>query len=573
VASTTEASATGVSTTEASATEASTADRSGRSGAGQAFSRSDLLRWVYLWRMMLVTGILVGALLGSAEDRLVVIVMFLAAAAFTSWSSWYTHVRRRDPGENFLYAEVVLDVAVATAIVHVTGGPQSPFAPLYILVISTGALLLPIPGGVLIGALASIVYFADLVWGFPGGIQPVEVGLQIGLFAMVAIVTGLVGDRLRRAGMALGAVESELRQLRLDTGDILANLATGVLTVDGEGRLAYANPAAEILLGLSSAKWLGAPVMEEVERKAPGMGRVLERAIRERQPVERFRSSVSTDGRSVTLGISTAVLERGEGEPPSATAIFQDITDMEVLEALNRRAERLEAIASLSASLAHEIKNPLASIRSAVEQLTRVGLSQDDRATLQRLVLGESDRLSRLLSDFLDYSGLHMGPRRRVDVATVARDCVTLVRQHPDAAGVEVSAEGTDKPALLLGDSDLLHRALFNLILNGAQFAGAGGRVVVHVGERSYPRGTSMPQAVAVVVGDSGPGVAPDVLDRIFDPFFTTRVGGTGLGLAVVFRAVQAHDGAIFVDRSSAGGAQFVIYLPVEEEVEGGETR
>ncbi|MCG6989605.1 MAG: PAS domain-containing protein [Gemmatimonadetes bacterium] len=557
----------------ASTTEASVTEQTGPSGSGQAFSRSDLLRWVYLWRMMLVTGILVGALLGSAEDRLVVVVMFLAAAAFTSWSSWYTHVRRRDPGENFLYAEVVLDIAVATAIVHVTGGPQSPFAPLYILVISTGALLLPIPGGVLIGALASIVYFADLVWGFPDSIQPVEVGLQIGLFAMVAIVTGLVGDRLRRAGMALGAVESELRQLRLDTGDILANLATGVLTVDGEGRLAYANPAAEILLGLSSSKWLGAPVMEEVERKAPGMGRVLERAIRDRQPVERFRSSISTDGGSVTLGISTAVLERGAGAPPSATAIFQDITNQEVLEALNRRTERLEAIASLSASLAHEIKNPLASIRSAVEQLTRAGLAEEDRATLQRLVLGESDRLSRLLSEFLDYSGLRMGPRRRVDVAAVARDCVTLMRQHPDAEGVEVSAEGTDGPALVLGDSDLLHRALFNLILNGAQFAGAGGRVVVHVGERSYPRGTSMPRAVAVVVGDSGPGVAQDVLHRIFDPFFTTRVGGTGLGLAVVFRAVQAHGGTIFVDRSSAGGAQFVIYLPAEEEVEGGETR
>jgi two-component system sensor histidine kinase PilS (NtrC family) len=567
VASTTEASAT-----DASATEASETEGSGPSGAGQVFSRSDLLRWVYLWRVMLVTG-LVGALLGSAEDRLVVVVMFLVAAGFTSWSSWFTHVRGRDPGENFLYAQVVLDVAVATAILHVTGGPQSPFAPLYILVISTGALLLPIPGGVLIGALASIVYFADLVWGFPGSIQPVEVGLQIGLFALVAIVTGLVGDRLRRAGMALGAVESELRQLRLDTGDILANLATGVLTVDGEGRLAYANPAAEILLGLPSAKWLGAPVTDEVERKAPGMGRLLERAIRDRRSVERFRTSISTDGRDMTLGVSTAVLERGDGEPPSATAIFQDITDTEVLEALNRRAERLEAIASLSASLAHEIKNPLASIRSAVEQLTRAGLADEDRATLQRLVLGESDRLSRLLSEFLDYSGLRMGPRRRVDVASVARDCVTLVRQHPDAEGVEVSAEGTDGPALVLGDSDLLHRALFNLVLNGVQFAGTGGRVVVHVGERSYPRGTSMPRAVAVVVGDSGPGVAPDVLDRIFDPFFTTRVGGTGLGLAVVFRAVQAHEGTIFVDRSSAGGAQFVIYLPVEEEIEGGETR
>lgn len=554
---------------------ASPTERIGPANAGRAFSRSELLRWVYLWRFMLVTGILVGALAAKAEGRLVVAIMFLVASTFTAWSFWYTHVQGREPGENFLYVQVILDVAVATAIIHVTHGPQSPFAPLYILVISTGALLLPLPGGVLIGALASIVYFADLVWGFAGSLQPVQVGLQIGLFALVAIVTGLVGDRLRRAGLALGAVESELRQLRLDTGDILANLATGVLTVDGEGRLAYANPAAETILGLSSAKWMGAPVVEEVERRAPGMGRVLERAIHERRSVERFRAFIRADGRDVHLGISTAVLERGEGVPPSATAIFQDITDQELLEALNRRTERLEAVAALSASLAHEIKNPLASIRSAVEQLTRAGLDDDDRATLQTLVLGESDRLSRLLSEFLDYSGLRMGNPRQVNLSQLALDCAALARQHPEAEGVEVRCEGTDAPVQLLGDHDLLHRALFNLILNGVQFAGSGGRVVVKVqdlGDRTYPRHTSIRHAVTMVVEDSGPGVAPEVVNRIFDPFFTTRVGGSGLGLAVVFRAVEAHAGAIFVDSSPAGGAQFAIYLPAEGGTEGGKT-
>ena len=388
---------------------ASLTDKVGPSSAGQFFSRSDLLRWLYLGRMILVVAILVAALRtwfhAREQDTLVVTVMFLVALVVTSWSFWYTHYLRRDPGENFLYLQVVLDVALVTGVIHVTTtqGSPSPFSPLYILVISMGALLLPLPGGVLIGALASIAYFADLVWGFSGGLDQ-GVALQIALFTFVALITGLVGDRLRRAGLALGAVESELLQLRLDTGDILATLATGVLTVDGEGRLAYANPAAEALLGLSSDEWMGTPVVEEVDRRAPGMGRVLERAIKERRPVDRFRASVARDGRDVSLGISTAVLERGEGGAPSATAIFQDITDLEMVEALNRRTERLEAVAALSASLAHEIKNPLASIRSAVEQLTRVGLTDDDRGILQKLVLGESDRLSRLLSEFLGCS-------------------------------------------------------------------------------------------------------------------------------------------------------------------------
>lgn len=552
-------------------------ERFGPVASGPLFSRSDILRWVYLGRLTLVTGILAGALVkwvvARPEDTLVVTVMFLAAYGITAGSFWYSHILRRELGENFLYAQVILDVLLVTGVVHVTGGPGSTFAPIFILVISAGALLLPLAGGVLIGALASMVYFADLVWGFQGALR-LDVGLQIALFTVVALLTGLVADRLRRAGMALGEVESELRQLRLDTGDILATLATGVLTVDGEGKLAYANPAAEALLGLPAEEWMGRPVIEEVDDRAPGLGTVLWAAIREGRSVDRFRATLSDRDRDVRLGISTAVLERGDDTPPSATAIFQDITDLERLEVLNRRTERLEAVAALSASLAHEIKNPLASIRSAVEQLTRGSLGDDDRGTLQRLVLSESDRLSRLLSEFLDYSGLRLASRRRVALAEVVRDATALVKQHPDVDGVDVSCRGTELPLYVDGDADLLHRALFNLLLNAVQFAGPQGKVRVTVEDlagRPFPRGTPIRHPVALVVRDTGPGVDPAVQDRIFDPFFTTRVGGSGLGLAVVHRAVEAHDGAIFVDRARDGGAEFVIYLPAMTGDVGGD--
>ncbi len=537
-------------------------------GTGQLFGRGDLLRWLYLGRLTLVTGILVGALRKwldlQAEDTFLVTVMFLVALVFTAVSFWYTHVRAHPANENFLYGQVILDVLLVTGIVHVTGGPDSNFAPVYILVISSGALLLPLPGGVLLGALASMVYFADLVWGF-GGTLHLDVALQLGLFTVVALITGLLGDRLRHAGLALGAVESELRQLRLDTGDILASLGTGVLTVDGEGRLAYANPAAATLLGLPIPQWLGQRVVEEVDRIAPGMGTVLERSIQDRQSVGRFRTVVTKDGQERAIGMSTTVLDREEGAPPSATAIFQDLTDVERWEALHRRAERLEAVAELSASLAHEIKNPLASIRSAVEQLARSSLSGEDRGTLEHLVLNESDRLSRLLSEFLDYSGLKILSREEIDLSKVVRDCVSLVRQHPEAEDVEVVCEGFDRPTAVQGDRDLLHRAAFNLILNAVQFAGPHGRVEVSLADLSEnpnPRGTRIPRPVSLTVRDDGPGVEPDTVERIFDPFFTTREGGSGLGLAVVHRAVEAHGGAIFVDRAPDGGAEFVIYLP-----------
>jgi two-component system sensor histidine kinase PilS (NtrC family) len=182
--------------------------------------------------------------------------------------------------------------------------------------------------------------------------------------------------------------------------------------------------------------------------------------------------------------------------------------------------------------------------------------------------------LSRLLSEFLDYSGLKLLSRDLVDLSAVVRDCVAVVRQHPEAEEVAVECQGLEGKIVVRGDADLLHRAAFNLILNAVQFAGPRGRVTVTVedlAQRPNPRGTRIPRPVSLKVRDTGPGVDPDTLERIFDPFFTTREGGSGLGLAVVHRAVEAHGGAVFVDRAPGGGAEFVIYLPGSEAGNEGE--
>ena len=536
------------------------------------FGRAELLRGVYVGRLLLVTGILVGALLvwrqAQPAQTFAATTMFLLGLGFTSWSFWRTHVAKIETREVFLYAQVLLDVLLVTAIVHITGGQESNFAPLYILVISEGALLLPLTGGMLMAGLASLVYFADLVW-FHGAQFASPVGLQIVLFSVVALATGFLGDRLRRAGQALGAVESELRQLRLDTGDILATISTGVMTVDGNGRLAYLNPAGEVLLGLDARQWLGAPVVAVVEAVAPGLGTLIGRSVEAGAGIMRFKTTATRASRRLVLGVSTAVLERADGGTPAVTAIFQDITDQERIDVLNRRTERLEAVAELSASLAHEIKNPLASIRSAVEQLARDSVGSDDRQLLQRLVLTESDRLSRLLSEFIEFSALRRGPAARVDLAALVRDAVELVRQQAD--GVTVEPAGLDRPRVIPGDADLLHRAVFNLLLNAVQFAGSGGVVNVNlasVGASEALPGIERRDALRLVVRDSGPGVEAAAMGRIFDPFYTTRPGGTGLGLAVVHRAVAAHEGAVFVDRAPSGGAEFTIFLP--DRVAGG---
>lgn len=230
------------------------------------------------------------------------------------------------------------------------------------------------------------------------------------------------------------------------------------------------------------------------------------------------------------------------------------------------RTERLEAVAELSASLAHEIKNPLASIRSAVEQLALTAGASDDERTLGRLIVRESDRLSRLLSEFLDFARVRVTRGALVDFGGIVRAAASLAAGNPDGEkNVTLECDIPDEPVLIEGDEDLLHRAVFNVVLNAIQASPRDGTVSVVLSELSadqLPRGVLFPEdAIALHVQDEGPGIPADLRDRVFDPFFTTKAGGTGLGLPIVHRAVDAHRGVVFVD-SSVRGTRFSVLLP-----------
>jgi two-component system sensor histidine kinase PilS (NtrC family) len=499
----------------------------------------------------------------------VVLAILAVTLGFTALSFWSTHLRGRRPGETFLYGQLIFDVLLLTGVVQLTGGEESLFAPLYILLICTAALLLSTLGGILTGLLGIVLYLGSALWSSGGELQG-AVLLQIALFAIVALVTGYLGERLRAAGTELGEVRTELAQLRLDTADILSTMSTGVLTVDGEGRLAYLNPAAEDILALPWEQWVGQPVIERLDRIAPGLGEVIARSARDRVAIRRFETEPVAE-EAFVLGVSTTLVERIAGERPAITAIFQDITEKVRVEGLRRRAERLEAVAELSASLAHEIKNPLASIRSAVEQIAEGSLDEEDVQVLKGLTTRESDRLSRLLAEFIDFARVQVDAPQPVDFPALVTQVVQLVRAHPDAAGrtVELAVEGSPAQVWVRGSEDLLHRAVFNLALNALQWAGEGGRVQLTLDAvRSDLLSPALGalNLVRLTVTDTGPGVAEEIEEQIFDPFFTRRSGGTGLGLALVQRAMEAHGGAIFVDNAPAGsglGASFTVYLPV----------
>ena len=409
---------------------------------------------------------------------------------------------------------------------------------------------------------------ADVFWGHAG--VTAGIWIQLAVFILVAVVTGYVASRVNVMGAEREALAAEVRQVQLEADDVLRNLRTGVITVDADGRLLYANPASEEILGFRAREWLGRSVMPEFARVAPEFWAAVTSTARRGVRLMRVEATVHRPDRAFPIGVTTTTLDGPVGARPRVSAIFTDISDSKRLEELHLRAERLEAVAELSSSLAHEIKNPLASIRSSVEQLGRSSRANPDEKFLANLIVRESDRLSRLLSEFLDFSRVRVTECRPVDLHRVAEAAIRLVRQHPEcSAGVRISLEGTATP--MEGDEDLLHRVVTNLVLNAVQAAGSRAHVVVRTGRAAandLPGGAGIDNPVSLRVSDNGPGIPDELQRRLFEPFATGRVGGTGLGLAIVQRAVEAHRGLVLVDSQAGRGTTFTIYFPAARRKE-----
>jgi signal transduction histidine kinase len=392
----------------------------------------------------------------DSQSTLIASLALVVTMGFTAGSYIWTDLRAHAPTQAFAYLQVIFDMLLVTAAVHVTwSGGQSQLAPLYILVIAVAALLLA-PGGVpLVASVGIVLYFADAML-LHGGEANVALLIQLLIFAAVALTCAIIAARLRAAGSEREALAAELAEFRLRESDM----------------------------------------------------------------------------RRLTV-----------------------------------RAERLEGVAEMSASLAHEIKNPLASIRSAVEQLSRMPRASEDEKILSGLVQRESDRLARVLTEFLDFARTGMTHVGEVNITEIARNAVRLVSAQPNLEpGVRVTEFFQASPMLIEGDEDLIHRAIYNLLLNAVQASPPNGEVRIEGGElepHQLPtaHGEFASGAYAIQVIDRGVGIAPQIRDRLFDPFVTTKPGGSGLGLSIVQRAVQAHGGLITV---SAPGEEtrFTLVIP-----------
>jgi len=530
-----------------------------------------LLAGVVVARLILV-ALAIGRELGAHAGIVDAAFWSVAAVAAiavgaAAWLAWRIRRPVGGPGRDALLLQAATDVMVVTTLVTFqTANAATSVAALYVLLVTVYALLLPVGRGLIVVALACSCYIGISVHTSSTIPEAIDARFwyQVLVIAFVGALIAVLGNRLTDASREQRSLAAALFQARLEADEILGSIQSGVLSVDGDGRLGYINPPGRTILSADAATFIpGQPVLESLRARSRELYEAITRGIADGARVARAEVQVRrADGALFPVGLSTTTFKRPGSDRRLVTAIFTDISDLKRLQEFRLRAERLEAVAALSASLAHEIRNPLAAIRSAVEQLARsVGEDEDDQ-TLARLVMRESERLNRLLSEFLDFSRVRATKFERLDLTALVRDAARIVGEHPAAERVEIVVTG--QPVALDADSDLLNRLVSNLLLNAAQALDGRGRIDVTVGIAAPGEGPGgqVERPVKLVVRDTGPGIPDSVRERLFEPFVSGRQGGTGLGLAIVQRAVAAHRGVILVDTVQGVGTTFSIFLP-----------
>ena len=458
------------------------------------------------------------------------------------------------------HGQIAADVVAATGLVYLTGGAESIFTILYPLAIVSGAIGLGRRGAAL-GAAASCTAFCVLAWSMQTGIilpaasdlerapQPpgklaVVMAANLSAFMLVGGLSSLLAEQLQGARSQLLRSETRLEALEAIYSAVVRSIASGIITLGEDGRITYLNPAAEHLTGLPDRVARGRPLSTLLPELAGSMARPRERP----RPEVRLRAH---DGRQRILGYATAPLAGGVG---GQVILFQDLTDLRQMEEVVRRADRLAVVGGLAAGLAHEIRNPLASMCGSIEVLgASPGLDEQERR-LMSVVRSEAERLEALVREFLSFAKPISPAFEALDGSRAVTDTVELFRQEVAERGIELVARAGE-PVFVRADPGQLRQVLWNLLGNAADATTPGGRVEVRISRQA--------EEGILEVADTGHGIADEDLERIFDPFFTTKERGTGLGLAIVHRIVEAHSGHLSVVSEVGKGTTFRVALPI----------
>ena len=527
-----------------------------------------LLR-AFAWARLGVAGVLLLTVPFTADGAVAdtsvpILPLALLAAAASSAAILF---RRAMPHPRRVAALVsTLDVVLITAVVAATGGPRSIYPFLYVLSVTAACVLLPRAGGLAVAGSASLLY-SGLVFGrtvFPvdyffeaphatSALEMVTIFLNAATFLTVAIVAGGVAERYRAAHQELVTRQRDLRDLEAFRDLVFDCVGTGLAVLDRNHRITAFNRATAEITGRSGTALVGAPwtdlvgdavdLPEVIAALDDPATRSVHRELVLRRP----------DGRAVPVLMTFSTLRSAAGEALGLVAACEDLSAIRQMEARMRQADRLATLGRLSANIAHELRNPLASMTGAIEALTGGGLVSDDRNKLTSIVLRESDRLNRIVADFLAYARPTPLATKKSDVAVIVEEVLLLLEHRPLPPGVKLVRAYTG-PIWAELDPNAFRQAVWNLCLNAVEAMAAGGELTVSADVTDA--------RLQLQIADTGAGIASADVAHVFEPFFSRKPGGSGLGLALVHRVLRDHGGDIDVHSEAGIGTTFTLTVP-----------
>ena len=497
---------------------------------------------------------------------LIVAYLFSLVSLVISWlNAKLTH--------SLAYFQIIWDLLFVTALLVVTGGIASPFSFLYLLSVINASVLLARREAIYTASLCGILYGALLDFQFYGllaplGLSQAQAGqygasyifytifVNIAGFYLTAFLTGYLAERALLSERALEEKAVDFDELTRLHSAIVTSMNSGLMTLDPDRRIKVFNAYAEQLLGVTQTEVYDRRLEEVLPEFLPVVGTL------------RVRSEVAlASGRTSQkiLGCAATTLSDREGRGAGIIINFQDVTELKKMEAELKRADRLAAVGELSARIAHEIRNPLASISGSVQLIAQERAIREEDRQLLDIVIKETERLNGLISEFLAYARPNPPQRVMVTFCRMLDDLRILMRSDRRFERITIRQEFADTSTMWV-DVDQFSQVLWNIFVNAADAMPEGGEIAV-----SMERLTSENEGIVVAswdeiaISDTGTGMSTHELTSIFEPFFTTKRSGTGLGLATVYRIVEGHGGHIRVESTLGIGTRFLIYLPIED--------
>jgi two-component system sensor histidine kinase PilS (NtrC family) len=482
--------------------------------------------------------------------------------------------------ERLTYFQLLLDTVFVTAIIYATGGIESIFSFLYILTIINGSIILYRKGGMIIASSSSILYGLLLDLHFYGVIHPFGSRLSysiehqsayilfittvnIAAFYLVAFLSSYPSEQARKSRVELQAKQSDIVQLEALNERIIRSITSGLITLNDQAGIILFNPAAESIFGISSREAIGRHILDvlPILRGYLNSGDS-SRDVTTDKPLNMIDLPyLQPHGETMFLRLSISPLSLPEGRHRGQVLVFQDMTETKKIEEDMKRVEGLALVGELAAGIAHEIRNPMASISGSIQML-KEGLKMDDINTrLMDITLREINRLNHLVNDFLLFARPKPLDIRGFDLNQLIIESIEMFENRANWTEKHTVKTEFCQPINLRSDPAQLKQVLWNLFLNARDAMPEGGALCVSTSLVERKDHVGPEKLVKIIVRDTGEGFTEMALHHLFTPFFTTKENGSGLGLATVKRIVDRLKGQIYGQNKQDGGAEIAILL------------